>query len=138
MRKRNEIAAAFALEQGWGISDLFSLSIDHADHHRGDGTHFSRKGIAAQGKYVAGVIAEALADRAKTDGKAEAPSREYFVSPDGDDAHPGTKAKPFVSMQHAKEQVRKFKKNHPHDNITVWLGGGNYRLLETVVFTLED
>ncbi|MEE9369117.1 MAG: right-handed parallel beta-helix repeat-containing protein [Pontiella sp.] len=140
VRNRNEIAAAFAKKQGWRISDLFSLSIDHADHHRGDGTHFSPKGIAAQGEFVAAVTGKALADRARRnkDRNAAASAREYHVSPKGDDANPGTREKPFASPHHARDQVRKYKKAHPAGDVTVWFGGGTYPLTETLVFTLED
>ncbi len=60
VRERNRIAAEFAKKNGYGTSDLFSLSIDHADHHRNDGTHFSRKGIALQGKFVGDIVMRVL------------------------------------------------------------------------------
>ena len=31
----------------------------------------------------------------------------FFVSPDGDDAHPGTKAQPFKTLEAARDAVRK-------------------------------
>jgi len=43
---------------------------------------------------------------------------EYYVHPDGNDAHPGTLAQPFASVTRAQEAVA------PGD--TVWIRGGTY------------
>jgi len=63
---------------------------------------------------------------------------EFYVAPNGKDTNPGTKAKPFATLDAARKQVRKFKASHADENITVWLRGGVYRLSKTVVFTLAD
>jgi len=63
---------------------------------------------------------------------------ELYVSPDGDDADPGTLERPFATIAHARDVVRRLKADHPHQNITVFLRGGVYRLTETVVFTVAD
>ena len=60
-----------------------------------------------------------------------------YVSPQGNDANPGTKELPLASLNGAKNHVRKIKAS-TKDNINVWLRGGNYYLDETVVFGLED
>ena len=60
-----------------------------------------------------------------------------YVSPQGNDANPGTKELPLASLNGAKNHVRKIKAS-TKDNINVWLRGGNYYLNETVVFGLED
>ncbi len=62
VRKRNEIALAMARRRKWAVSDLFALSIDHPEHYRGDGVHFSRSGVEAQGKCVAEVIRRQLSN----------------------------------------------------------------------------
>ena len=58
-----------------------------------------------------------------------------FVSPAGDDANPGTQAKPFATLSRAQEAVRQAKGSRP---AAVWLRGGTYYLPETLVFTAED
>jgi hypothetical protein len=48
---------------------------------------------------------------------------EFFVAPDGDDANPGTRAKPFASLMEAEKRMK------PGD--TAWLRGGTYRIGES-------
>jgi len=62
---------------------------------------------------------------------------EIWVSPDGDDANPGTRERPLATLAHARDVVRA----HPDRGrkpITVILRGGVYRLRETLVFTAAD
>jgi hypothetical protein len=62
-----------------------------------------------------------------------------YVAPDGDDANPGTKEKPFATIQRAQNTVRALKKNGlPNDGVTVTLRDGTYFLEETLLFTPED
>ena len=65
---------------------------------------------------------------------------EFFVSPRGSDRNPGTKARPFATVQRAKSAVRKIGKEQETNRgpITVYLRGGRYALTETVVFTPGD
>lgn len=65
-------------------------------------------------------------------------AQEYYVSPTGNDANPGTKDLPFQTIGHAKTQVSIWKQTNGNEHITVWLDGGEYRLSETLVFGLED
>ncbi len=53
---------------------------------------------------------------------------EFFVAPKGSDANAGTKAKPFASLERAREAVRtrKSSQNAFRETITIWLGGGDY------------
>lgn len=60
-----------------------------------------------------------------------------YVSPDGDDIHPGTIEQPLLSLSGAKDYVRKLKTSATGD-INVWFREGTYRINETVVFSLED
>ena len=62
--------------------------------------------------------------------------REFYVAADGDDANPGTKAKPFATLTRARDEVRKAKK--AGRSLTVYLRGGEYHLAETVVFSIAD
>jgi len=64
-------------------------------------------------------------------------SPNLYVAPDGDDSNPGTEAKPFATLGHAKDAVRSFKKNVPKP-ITVFVREGTYYLSEPLVFTPED
>lgn len=57
------------------------------------------------------------------------------VSPTGDDQNPGTRAKPFRTLERAQAAVRKF--NHDQD-VLVELASGDYRLSAPLVFTAED
>ncbi len=63
---------------------------------------------------------------------------EIFVAPSGKDTWPGTKEKPFATPARARDAVRRAKKAHPGERVTVYLRGGTYRLKETLVLGLED
>jgi len=58
-------------------------------------------------------------------------AQPYFVSPAGDDANPGTREKPFATLQRAQQAARQ-------ERGTVYLRGGAYYLPETLVFTAQD
>lgn len=60
-----------------------------------------------------------------------------YVSPEGNDVHPGTIEQPLLSLSGAKDHVRKLKTSATGD-INVWFREGTYRMNETVVFSLED
>jgi hypothetical protein len=55
----------------------------------------------------------------------------YYVAPAGNDANPGTLAKPFASLQRAQQAARQ----KPG---AVFLRGGTYYLPEPLIFTAED
>ena len=46
---------------------------------------------------------------------------EFFVSPSGSDADAGTKAKPFASLERARNAIREAKKAGAVGGFTVWL-----------------
>ena len=58
-------------------------------------------------------------------------AQPYFVSPAGDDANPGTLAKPFATLQRAQQAARQKRGG-------VFLRGGTYYLPATLVFTAQD
>ena len=62
---------------------------------------------------------------------------ELYVSPDGHDANPGTKDRPFATLAHAHDAVRQIKKPLK-EPVTVCIRGGTYYLDEPLVFTAED
>ncbi|MBM3334444.1 right-handed parallel beta-helix repeat-containing protein, partial [Candidatus Sumerlaeota bacterium] len=66
------------------------------------------------------------------------PAAQFFVSPDGKDINPGSKDQPLATLAGARDAVRVFRKRHPDEDVTVWIGNGTYRLTETLVFSLED
>lgn len=58
-----------------------------------------------------------------------------LVSPDGDDANPGTRERPLATLDGARKAVRQFAGRRP---VTVTLRAGTYYLPKTVVFEPED
>ncbi len=63
---------------------------------------------------------------------------DFHVAPTGNDAHPGTKDKPFATLGRARDAVRALKAAGPGRDFVVQVRGGVYRLRETVVFGLAD
>src|ERR1700690_1362609 len=51
--------------------------------------------------------------------------REFYVAPTGADANPGTQAKPFLTLAHARDVVRRVNHQMKGD-IVVYLRGGTY------------
>ena len=68
---------------------------------------------------------------------AQAPAAEYFVSPAGSDAHPGTRAKPFASLAAARDAIRKSGRAGK-EPITIHLADGMHLLGETLVLDSRD
>ncbi|MDR2849306.1 MAG: right-handed parallel beta-helix repeat-containing protein, partial [Verrucomicrobiota bacterium] len=68
-----------------------------------------------------------------------APALTYFVAPAGSDANPGTLAKPFASLERARDAIRAQRTALgalPPGGATVYLRGGAYAVTNT--FTLTD
>jgi len=64
----------------------------------------------------------------------------FYVAPDGIDANPGTKEKPFHSLERARDAIRGLKQSGglPADGIAVWLRGGKYPVNQTFELTAQD
>jgi hypothetical protein len=60
---------------------------------------------------------------------------EFFVSPDGDDAAPGTRVAPFATLARAQQAARPLNGKEP---VEVIVRGGTYYLPSTLVFTSVD
>lgn len=60
----------------------------------------------------------------------------YHVAPGGSDRNPGTKDKPFATVEAARDAIRAQKTRSAP--ITVLIHGGTYRLDRPLVFTPED
>ena len=58
-----------------------------------------------------------------------------FVSPNGDDANPGTPDKPLATLEGARIKVRQFKAENPGKPVIVEFAAGTYRFDKTVSFT---
>lgn len=54
---------------------------------------------------------------------------EFYVSPKGNDTNAGTLAKPFATLERARDAVRALNaaKKYPAEGVTVWLRGGVYQ-----------
>jgi len=52
----------------------------------------------------------------------------FYVAPGGNDRNPGTKARPFATLEAAREAVGRLKAQHglPKGGVTVYLRGGTY------------
>jgi hypothetical protein len=63
------------------------------------------------------------------------PCEDLYVSPKGADTNPGTKARPFATLERARDAARAAKHDTP---ITIWLRGGDYRRTTTFALTSAD
>ena len=61
----------------------------------------------------------------------------FWVSPKGSDANPGTRAKPFATIERARGAARHVNGNMMQD-IVVVLRGGTYQLTETLRLDARD
>lgn len=59
------------------------------------------------------------------------PAADFYVSPAGNDDHPGTETQPFATLERARDAVRVAKG-------TVWIRGGSYFLAHTFVLGPPD
>jgi hypothetical protein len=66
--------------------------------------------------------------------------KEYFVALNGHDANPGTKAKPFLTIEAARDAVRSLKEKErgPLGSVTIWIRGGAYSRSKPFELTAAD
>jgi len=63
----------------------------------------------------------------------------FFVATDGNDANPGTEAKPFATLQHARDTVRRLKQTAPvSESVSVTIRGGIYQINASLEFDGRD
>jgi len=68
-----------------------------------------------------------------------APADEFFVSPFGKDANPGSRERPFLTLERARGAVRALKQHGmPSNGVTVWIRAGTYALDSTFSLGAED
>jgi len=67
-------------------------------------------------------------------------AKELYVALDGNDANPGTREKPFATVEQAREAVRSLKQEGelPTGGVTVYLREGIYYLAQTLTFDQRD
>jgi hypothetical protein len=65
---------------------------------------------------------------------------DFHVAPNGSDTNPGTEAKPFATLEAAREAVRKLKADGqlPRGGLTVWLHGGDHTRTNTLSLATAD
>lgn len=63
---------------------------------------------------------------------------ELWVATDGNDTHPGTKEKPFATLERARDAIRAIRAGGRGGEIVVNVKGGVYRLSRALVFSLAD
>lgn len=63
-----------------------------------------------------------------------------YVSTDGNDANPGTKARPFATLERARDAIRGMRTGGapPAGGVTVWIRGGTYELGRTLSLDAAD
>jgi len=72
--------------------------------------------------------------------KRPAPGAEFFVATDGADTNPGTKDRPFATLERARDAVRELKRRGglPPGGVAVTLRNGEYRRTQTFQLAAED
>jgi len=60
---------------------------------------------------------------------------DFYISLKGSDGNPGTRAKPFATLDRARDAVRAAGHGAP---VTVWLAGGSYVRTESFVLSAQD
>jgi hypothetical protein len=64
---------------------------------------------------------------------------EFFVSPAGSDANPGTKEQPFATLERARDAARALRKSAGRvEPVTLWLRGGTFFLTQPFSLSAED
>ena len=69
-----------------------------------------------------------------------AEGKTFYVANDGNNSNPGTEAKPFATLEKARDAIRNLKTEglFPSHGVTVELEGGEYYLDETLELTRKD
>ena len=62
---------------------------------------------------------------------------ELYVSPSGNDSNPGSKDKPFATLEMAKIAVQNSIQNKNEIDFTIWIADGIYEIEEPVIFNSE-
>jgi len=63
---------------------------------------------------------------------------DYYVSPNGSDANPGSQAKPLATLEGARDVVRRQIAGGKKEDLSVHIGGGNYFVDSPISFDERD
>src|ERR1041385_2310347 len=65
---------------------------------------------------------------------------EFWVAPNGNDTNTGTRAKPFASLERARDAARTHKASQGilREKVTIWLRGGDYFRTNALELTAAD
>ena len=64
---------------------------------------------------------------------------EFHVASSGNDANPGTKDQPFLTLELVREATRQIKETGPLKKpVTVFVRGGTYRLQASLILGMPD
>ena len=72
---------------------------------------------------------------------AQSQAIDFYVSTTGDDLAPGTKSRPFATLERARAAIGELKANSEFPQakvVHVYLRGGQYRITESFVLTKDD
>jgi hypothetical protein len=66
-------------------------------------------------------------------------AREWHVSPEGNDTHPGTREQPFATLERARDEARSHDRSAKEINAdTIWLAAGLHRRTEPLELDERD
>src|SRR5216117_173244 len=65
---------------------------------------------------------------------------QFWIATDGNDANPGTRAKPFATLERARDAIRELKQKGslPKSGVTVWVRSGDYFRTNALVLAAAD
>ena len=63
---------------------------------------------------------------------------DFFVAGSGSDSAAGSRAKPFASLDRARDAARNAHRRNPAETTTIWLREGDYHVTKTFDLTGED
>lgn len=68
------------------------------------------------------------------------PGAELHISPSGSNANTGTRAQPFASLERARDEIRRLKRDGglPQGGVVVTIQGGSYPVKRTFALAAED
>ena len=87
---------------------------------------------------LTGLIVGACLSSVTARGAGTLTPADFYVSVAGDDANPGTAEKPFATLIHARDEVRRRIQIGLTANLTVLIRGGTYELNQPLQFGPED
>jgi hypothetical protein len=71
--------------------------------------------------------------------QVEISAQKFYLSPSGNDSDPGTREKPVVSLNAARDLARAYKKANPSIKLVEIIAlGGRYGMLQPLIITQED